>query len=126
MDEGLLVRKVWGEEWYITNRDEYAGKILYVKPGFVCSSHCHRLKDETFACLSGRGVIEKNGEFINVQAGTIVPIPPGTWHRFASDIGMTLVEVSTRHSDDDVERKEESNQLDKEKHAAIWEALGLP
>jgi mannose-6-phosphate isomerase-like protein (cupin superfamily) len=57
MEEGKLVPKVWGEEQYITNTEQYCGKFLHVAAGFVCSDHQHLTKDETFYVLAGHGAV---------------------------------------------------------------------
>lgn len=103
-EEGKLVAKVWGEEQYITNTDNYCGKLLHVKPGFVCSDHCHKIKDETFYVLAGHGAIRINGGVRPITVGDTLWILPLDWHCFATAGGMTLLEISTHHDDADVER----------------------
>lgn len=106
MEEGKLVPKVWGEEQYITNTDQYCGKFLHVEPGFVCSEHQHPVKEETFYVLAGHGAVSVNGGVRAVRVGDTIHIRPMDWHCFGTAGGMTLVEISTHHDDADVIRKE--------------------
>jgi mannose-6-phosphate isomerase-like protein (cupin superfamily) len=103
-EEGRLVTKVWGEEQYITNTEQYCGKLLHIKPGYVCSYHAHPIKDETFYVIAGHGVIQINSAIYPVKVGSTYRIRPAEWHRFATAGGMTLLEISTHHEDADVER----------------------
>ncbi len=56
-----IVKKQWGEEHWIVNR-EYCGKKLLLKKGFRCSIHQHPVKDETFHLQSGLVYLEVAGE----------------------------------------------------------------
>ena len=47
------VKKKWGKEIWIVNR-EYCGKKLVLNKGFRCSMHFHKNKDETFYILTGK------------------------------------------------------------------------
>jgi mannose-6-phosphate isomerase-like protein (cupin superfamily) len=122
-EEGKIVEKVWGEEHYITNRSEYCSKWLYVNPFSVCSEHMHPIKVETFHVVIGRGVISVGDELKVVLGGDTVHIPAGTYHLFATSTGMTLLEVSTQHSDEDVVRRTESHRLSTVNDVAICKAL---
>jgi mannose-6-phosphate isomerase-like protein (cupin superfamily) len=119
--------KLWGVEEVIVNRAEYCAKFLRVKPGYTCSLHRHRIKTETFHVLHGSGVIGvgDSGPLL-VQEGLTVHIPPGKWHFFASREGMTLLEISTEHSDEDVERASPSHRLTGDKDATVLRLLGVP
>lgn len=108
-----IVKKLWGWEFWVVNTDLYCFKILHLNPGFCCSLHYHRTKDETFVVQSGRveleiGVIERKTIILN--EGDQFRIPSGFPHRFRALDGRDAVvyEVSTEHSDSDVVRLEES------------------
>jgi uncharacterized cupin superfamily protein len=111
MEEGKLVKKDWGEEEYITNTPQYCAKFLYVSPGYVCSIHRHPVKTETFHVISGEGVITLDGRLHRVTHGNTVHIPQGMYHCFGTLTGMTLLEVSTHHEDDDCQRANQSHKL---------------
>ncbi len=108
-----ITEKVWGEESLIFSTPLYTGKFLYVKSGYQCSLHMHPVKDESFLCLGGSGVISVNGELKPFFEGSKQRILPG----------MTLLEVSTFHSDSDVQRKSESRALTVADHR-IFNILG--
>lgn len=111
-----FVEKVWGHEEWIVNNDKYCGKKLFLKKGFRCSMHQHRIKDETFYLASGKILLET--EFDGkckrrtMTPGDIVHIEIGMWHRFTGLVDSEIIEFSTFHMDDDSYRKEESGQVD--------------
>jgi len=120
------IDKVWGYELVLVNNDKYCTKILGIKPGFKCSLHRHISKDESFFPLVGEAVVRLHvpgtidresfdeeillGQWSDQKS---IRISPGVWHQFwSADSGYAvLLEVSTPHSDDDVERLEESGAL---------------
>jgi len=112
------VKKQWGLEVWLCNNEKYCAKFLILKPGYQCSLHAHRYKDETFIVLSGKVNLEtlqfkENGEkTVNtLKAGNSYRILPDLFHRFSSKLGALILEVSTTHSDEDVIRLEESRKL---------------
>lgn len=110
------VKKVWGEERWIVNK-EYCGKILILKKGFRCSLHSHKEKDETFYLLSGKVFLELDGKGWVMEPGDKVHIRPGSLHRFTGLKRSQLLEFSTHHEDEDSYRIEPSGKvaLDKDK-----------
>lgn len=125
MEEGKIVPKLWGEEQYITNTSRYCAKFLHVQPHYVCSEHMHRVKDETFHVIAGEGVILVGGRVLSVTAGDTVHVPVRTYHCFATATGMTLLEISTHHSDEDVERLSESHRINFLQDSIVCHALGI-
>ena len=104
------VEKVWGTEEWIVN-GKYCGKILRISPNHQGSLHCHPKKTETFFGFDGNGLIEVEGNLYDFGVDDIVDIPSGTYHRFINQsdfCDFVLMEFSTKHSDDDVVRKEKS------------------
>ena len=53
-DDRIFVSKGWGYEDWIVNKEEYCGKLLFIKKGKKCSWHYHKNKDETFYIQSGK------------------------------------------------------------------------
>lgn len=110
----MTVEKLWGQEIWMVN-DEYCGKILRVKPGYMCSLHYHPVKRETFYVQAGSVTLERvtnEGNFIELLfPGDSRTIPAHTPHRFSSYTGAQIIEVSTHHSDEDVVRLAPSRQL---------------
>ena len=115
-----IVEKLWGREYWIVNSDLYCLKFLKVNPGFQCSIHAHKLKDETFVGYSGTlqlNLHRANGELYQVfpiEPGYQRHILPGTYHSFIAVNVCFVMEVSTFHSDADVVRIQESRKLDVE------------
>jgi mannose-6-phosphate isomerase-like protein (cupin superfamily) len=130
MQEGKVVEKMWGTETYLTNTDQYCCKRLHVYDGYVCSRHRHLIKTETFIIESGSGWIEVNARMYKVTVGDHLHIPAGTWHRFWSDVGMVMLEVSTHHDDADVEREINSDKIYTVDHSPLpvieWTNPQLP
>lgn len=115
----LRVPKDWGYEIWFANDEarDYCGKELGFKLGWRCSLHRHPVKDEVFYVVQGRFLIEssKNEDGSDIQETEIGPgdrfhVPTGLWHRMtaigAVDGYARLIEVSTFHTDEDVERLE--------------------
>ena len=124
-NEIKTVKKVWGHETWIRNDEKYCMKELFVKQAWQCSLHRHPIKEETFDVVEGRVILQ-----ILEEDGTLTDhwlcqgsypswfhIKPMTYHRF---IGLEqfnlMVECSTFHSDEDVERLEPSGPADCRKY----------
>ena len=104
--------KVWGREVCLANTELYCAKYLYLDPGFACSLHRHLVKDETFVVLGGSCLLEHGDSQRQMEPNDSQRIAPGTWHRFSNhgDTVCVILEVSTHHSEEDVERKEPSKK----------------
>ncbi len=114
-----LTQKVWGHEICLTNNQHYCAKLLVLDVGMQCSLHRHAEKHETFFVLQGTVGIKWGTDLNNLKiehksVGDPLPIYPGTWHRFwqISPEQAIMLEVSTHHSDEDVERASESGPTD--------------
>lgn len=114
-----VVDKLWGYEVWLVNNEKYCAKILRVKPGFQCSLHMHPIKKESFYVQDGVvdlqiGELNDSGlmdlKQLRLNIGDSHTIEPGTFHRFWSDDGAEILEISTTHSDDDVVRLENSSR----------------
>ena len=113
------IKKVWGQEIVLTNNDKYCAKLMIVQPGFKCSLHRHLIKDETFFILEGTLGVELTvtGQTdytkLTLTPGQNVHLDPKVYHRFWAEsvAPVVMLEVSTPHSDNDVERLEESKAI---------------
>ena len=105
-------KKVWGSEQWIANTDKYCGKILTLKKGFQCSIHYHKVKDETFYILSGKVLMEVDGESKIMNKEDSQRIIPGTKHRFTGLENSEIIEFSTHHEEGDSYRDTESGKVD--------------
>lgn len=122
VDNGYINRvdKVWGRECWIVNNELYCAKILHICCGRMSSLHYHKVKDETFHVLEGSCYLEiqdiDGRNICMLKKGDSIRLRPATVHRFFCTPEMTLgckvLEISTRHSDDDVVRLEESKCLE--------------
>lgn len=110
------VGKLWGEEWWLTNTENYCAKVLILEPGFQCSLHYHPRKIEDFIVLSGIVRLEQRdvrGLPIDemLLIGDKRTIQAKTPHRFSSRLGATILEISTHHDDSDTVRIEDSRKI---------------
>lgn len=112
-----VVEKTWGREFWVVNEPNYCLKYLKINPGFQCSVHCHKKKDETFVGLSGtvRLMIhtDNGAEFQThaIHEGQKYHVTPKTYHSFQAFNVAWLMEISTHHDDRDVFRLQESRRL---------------
>ena len=109
------VDKVWGEEVVIVNSDKYCCKMLLVNQDAVSSTHRHLKKTETFYTLEGYGLLIVEGKQ-HILAPFTRPktIEAGERHSYKALSPLIILEVSTTHSDDDVERFALSKEYDEE------------
>ena len=111
MAQHTEVKKVWGKEIWIVNR-EYCGKKLILNKGFRCSIHYHKNKDETFYILKGKVLMETDNKKQVVIPGHSILITPNTKHRFTGLEDSEIIEFSTHHDDSDSYRDEVSGKVD--------------
>jgi mannose-6-phosphate isomerase-like protein (cupin superfamily) len=100
------VEKPWGYEIWWARTDRYAGKVLHVKKGESLSLQYHKVKEETIRIQSGRLLFETGpaggGDLrkIEMSAGDVFHIAPGTLHRMTGLEDTDIFEVSTPELDD--------------------------
>lgn len=112
MVQPLRIPKLWGEEIWHHNDEQYCMKTLVLRQGFQCSLHYHPIKAETFLVVSGGVRFELSGTVTELWEGQAVDIEPGRPHRFSALTPTAIiVEASTFHSDEDVVRLEDSREL---------------
>lgn len=121
-DDHHHVDKGWGFERWIVNKEEYCGKLLFIKKDKRLSLHMHKLKDETFYCQSGivrieyyenpeldelaidwetfdSGILEHTVTFLS--PGSSFYIPVGLRHTVRGLEDSEIFEFSTQHFDSD-------------------------
>src|SRR3990167_5976733 len=110
--------KLWGTEREIVTTEKYTGKRLDLNPGNVSSTHRHLVKEETFYVDSGVVLLEFYDEqnryrtdVAMLTPGQAVTIAPGTYHAFRGLVASRIIEFSTPHHEDDVERAQPSRPL---------------
>lgn len=100
----VRVPKPWGYELIVAHTDRYVGKILHIDAGQALSRQYHRVKDETLYVTSGVLILEIGAagseERAELHPGQGFRVRPGTIHRFTTEQGCELFEVSTPELDD--------------------------
>ena len=104
------VDKDWGHEIWMANneKENYCGKILYIKFGHSTSMHFHQKKHETFYILEGALDIEiidtiTTDKYVKtINEGEVFVLDRLIPHRLVPKGGdVKFVEVSTFHEDSD-------------------------
>jgi len=106
------VPKGWGYEDWLVNKDQYCGKLLFIKKGKRFSWHYHKIKDETFYIHKGSveltygfsDNIHSGTEKIILEAGDTFHIPVGLRHQVRALLDSEVFEFSTTHFDEDSHR----------------------
>ncbi len=80
---------------------EYCKKILIQLPGQSHPYHHHKKKEEVFHMLAGELEMELDGRRKTLRAGDLQVIQRGVKHRFWTDKGAIIEEISTTHFNDD-------------------------
>jgi len=116
-----FVKKGWGYELWMDNREQYCGKILGIDKDKKFSMHYHRLKTETFYVCCGEiellyyqnididklvtdweniyNIEEINK--INLVSGESFHIPIGMRHSVKAFMDSKIIETSTQHFEED-------------------------
>ena len=104
------VDKDWGHEIWLANneKENYCGKILYIKFGHSTSMHFHQKKHETFYILEGALDIEiidtiTTDKYVKtINEGEVFVLDRLIPHRLVPKGGdVKFVEISTFHEDSD-------------------------
>jgi N-acetylneuraminate synthase len=104
---------------------EYCKKILVQLPGQSHPVHFHKRKEETFQVLWGVLESEIDGHRRTLHPGETSLIQPGVWHRFWSEKGCVLEEVSTTHyNNDSIYNDRRVNTMPREKRKTVVEHWG--
>lgn len=104
------VKKEWGHEIWLANnkKENYCGKILFIKSGKSTSMHFHANKHESFYVLEGSLLIHtvdtETTEITlhRVEAGERFVMDRFVPHKLeAHDEPVKFIEISTFHEDSD-------------------------
>ena len=110
---GAVSNKDWGNVIKIIDNEtnNYSGRILNINQNHTTSTHFHSAKHKTFYVLQGTLTIEviepENAETVqyDVDSEECFEIEQNVTHRLmAKDGGVTVIEISTFHHDNDVYR----------------------
>jgi uncharacterized cupin superfamily protein len=104
---------------------EYCKKILVQLPGQSHPYHFHRLKEETFQVLWGEMYLDIDGDERLLRPGDTAVVLPGAWHKFRTDRGCVVEEISTTHHNNDSVYKDSSiNKLPREERKTVVKHWG--
>lgn len=81
----------------VVNRG-YCKKLLVSLPGQMHPEQYHEKKEETFHVIHGEIMLELDGEPMLCRAGDVVTIEPGVRHKFKTETGAVIEEISTTHN----------------------------
>ena len=110
------VEKEWGYEMWLANdeKEDYCGKILFIKEGHHSSMHYHLDKHETFYVLEGvlrvdmlrdRNNPDAHPFTITAKQGESMEMEREQAHMLIAEDGdVKLIEISTFHRDEDSHR----------------------
>ncbi len=84
----------------VINR-EYCKKYIVLFPGQSHPEQYHKVKEETFVIVHGDVRLTLDGVEAKGRRGDIVTVKRGTRHRFASEGGAVIEEISSTHYRDD-------------------------
>ena len=108
-------KKGWGQEIWISNNDEYCGKILEFGAGKTFSMHYHLLKREDFYVLEGRLKLEyfdlsnADRKSMELLPGDAIEIKRGVPHKITALEKSRIIEISTTHHESDSYRVEKGD-----------------
>ncbi len=80
-----------GDSTRVLTAADGAPASLHVTSIRDAARHYHRATTEVYYILSGTGKIELNGDWIDLEPGTVVWIEPGTRHRLVSEEGVKTI-----------------------------------
>ena len=104
---------------------EYCKKILVQLPGQSHPYHFHRLKEETFQVLWGEMFLDIDGKERLLRPGDSAVVLPGAWHKFRTDMGCVVEEISTTHHNNDSVYKDPTiNKLPREERKTVVKHWG--
>ena len=104
---------------------EYCKKLLVQLPKQSHPHHFHKLKEETFQVLHGEMFLEIDGRVRQMYPGDIQTVMPGTWHRFWTETGCIVEEVSTTHFQNDSVYKDPAiNEMSKQQRKTVVKHWG--
>lgn len=81
----------------VVNRG-YCKKLLVSLPGQMHPEQYHKKKEETFHIIHGEIMLELDGEPMLCKPGDVVTIEPGVRHKFKTETGAVIEEISTTHN----------------------------
>lgn len=106
-----VVVKAWGVENWLANTERYCCKEMLINAGYYCSTHYHKIKDETFILRSGSVGLMIDGVAYTMKIDEPYRIKPGQKHFFKAFTDSVIIEASTHHDDRDSYRDNQSGRF---------------
>lgn len=80
----------------IFTKDEMLGKcrlfnVITLEPGCSIGTHTHDQEEEIYYILSGTGLVDDNGQMVNVEPGDAVKTGNGEFHSIKNNGDVPLV-----------------------------------
>ncbi len=101
----------WGSFTILADEKDHKVKRINVSPGRRLSLQRHRYRQEHWYVISGRAMVTRNDERIELDAGQSVDIGRGDVHRVRNDGPEELVFIEVQlgeyFGEDDIERLED-------------------
>ena len=102
----------------VVNR-EYCKKLIIALPGQSHPEQYHKKKEETFLVLHGDVDLFLDDRWHYLQKGDVITIEPGTRHKFSTNFGCVIEEVSSTHYKNDSYYTDESISKNKNRKTFI-------
>ena len=106
--DGLSSDRPWGKYKVLSEEEKYKVKSVFVNPGHRLSLQRHRRRSEHWVIVSGKAVVTRGEETIELGEGETVEIKVGTVHRIENRESDILIFVEVQFGDyfgeDDIER----------------------
>ncbi len=95
--KGVVVNKPWGYEYLMFHRENLSIWMLYIKPGFSTSNHCHPNKKTSLLLLSGEALCSTLNEKFSLKEKDGLIFEKGVFHMTepVSEKGVFLLEIET-------------------------------
>ena len=100
--KGYLVRKVGqtpeerstcGFRKRLITKEDFEGANFTFLSVYEAERHYHRKTTEFYYVLKGKGVLELDGDQVELEPGTLVMIRPGTRHRAEGQVETLIVGI---------------------------------
>ena len=98
----------WGRYEVLSEAEKYKVKSVFVNPGHRLSLQRHRKRSEHWVIVTGRAIVIRDDETIELSEGETVDISVGTIHRIENRDTQLLIFIEVQFGDyfgeDDIER----------------------
>ena len=117
----IIISKIWGWEFVYHNNDKYCFKRLLLRKSFQCSTHYHKIKEETFYIEFGKIILNIEGKDNILRQGDYITLLPMTKHSFCGITNAMIIECSSQDFVEDSYRVENelSRQINLEERLKI-------